>query len=522
MNTFPKINRIPPEVLALIPSFLTSYTDLVFTTHVCRHWRNTITASPPLWSSLDNETMDEDLVATYIDRCGGTPLDVSFSSALNKDIQLLVKLIPHSSHIRTIRIPCVHWFHIADISDALDQPLPLLREVELSVNYDTSPPPFQRSFLAGATNLVSLNLFDYNALSGTLLHFIIPTLTHLKLTFGDPRIPAVGEILELLRTSPLIEDLHVHADVVLDSAEENSTIPDRFEQVDLPCLRNIHFSSVKLRSQYTLLAHIQHSPDCSIFMQVRSDSDVARPPQNVFPKSWDAFSLTNPSNVTLRVDREQASTECMVIVKKSNGSTASVSHLQDVNNFISVGDDGNLIREPQRDRDDDHVLSDAITLIKKLPLRSVRKFGLEDLEADHTSKPESFDIPPALVNLITSDIPNLTTLSLTRTCVSELFRMLTPPPPPPPTYLADLFDPDVTPETTTSPCPSLKVLEMRHPSWVARGHCPEILALAKARKHEGVPFERVFFCSPNVPKSMTAGLSLYVEDIDIQTCDGCE
>jgi len=39
MNAFrvPEINRLPPEVLALIPSFLTDHKDLVFPIHVCHH-----------------------------------------------------------------------------------------------------------------------------------------------------------------------------------------------------------------------------------------------------------------------------------------------------------------------------------------------------------------------------------------------------------------------------------------------------------------------------------------------------
>jgi len=254
---------------------------------------------------------------------------------------------------------------------------------------------------------------------------------------------------------------------------------------------------------------------------VRSDSNIAQPPQDVFPKSWEAFPLPDLSCVTLRMKREQMSTECTVVLKKSNGTSVSISHLQNVDNFILVNGDGELIREVSRDRDDNHVLSSAIALIRKLPPRWIRKFVLEELRADEMAKPESFEIPPALVKLICSDLPNLTTLSLTRTCVSELFNMLTPPPPPSPTYLADLFYPDVTPEPET-PCPSLKVLEMRHPVWLASQHCREALELAKARKCEEVPFEKVFFCSPSVPKSMTSGLSSYVDDIDIRSCDGCE
>jgi len=238
MNTFPGINRLPPEVLALIPSFLTEQKDLVSTTHVCRHWRNTIVASPPLWSPPDNETVHKDLVAAYIDRCGGTPLDVNFSSESDKNPSFLKKVILHSSHIHRIRIPCAPWYHIAEISDAFETPLPLLRDVDLSIGYDLSPPPFERPFFAGATNLVSLHLSDYNINSGTLLHFIIPTLTHLSLSFNEPRIPMVGELLEFLRNSPLIEDLQIQADVVLDASGGSSGFPDRFQPVDLLCLRN--------------------------------------------------------------------------------------------------------------------------------------------------------------------------------------------------------------------------------------------------------------------------------------------
>jgi len=52
----------------------------------------------------------------------------------------------------------------------------------------------------------------------------------------------VGELLELLRNSSPIEDLQIHADVVLDASEESSGFPDQFQPVNLLCLRNIHFS----------------------------------------------------------------------------------------------------------------------------------------------------------------------------------------------------------------------------------------------------------------------------------------
>ena len=86
-------------------------------------------------------------------------------------------------------------------------------------------------------------------------------------------------------------------------------------------------------------------------------------------------------------------------------------------------------------------------------------------------------------------------------------------------FLTDPFDSDVTPEPCT-PCPTLKVLEMRHPVWVTSRHCRDALIFAKARMYE--KFERVFFCSPSVPKSVALGMSSYVGDIDIQKGNGCE
>jgi len=92
--------------------------------------------------------------------------------------------------------------------------------------------------------------------------------------------------------------------------------------------------------------------------------------------------------------RERLSIEWALIVKKSNGASVSIFHLHNVDGFILVDGDGNVVREPSRDRDDGHVLSDAIGLFRKLPLHRVRKFALEDLRADK-SMPESFEIPRA-------------------------------------------------------------------------------------------------------------------------------
>lgn len=176
-----------------------SYWDIVKITHVCRHWRNTFIASPPLWSSLDNHAMHQDLLAMFVDRCGAAPLDVTFNSKLeSKNFPFLKSLVPRSAHIRKMRFPDLHWRHIAELSNEFDRPLPMLREVAIDASCSGSeavPPPFERPFLAEATNLASLYLFDCNWQSGTLLHFVIPTLTQLKVQFYGSRTTTIGELL---------------------------------------------------------------------------------------------------------------------------------------------------------------------------------------------------------------------------------------------------------------------------------------------------------------------------------------
>lgn len=52
-NSFVPINRIPMEVLSLIPTHLSHEKDLFHATSVCRHWRRTFVQHAVLWSQLD-------------------------------------------------------------------------------------------------------------------------------------------------------------------------------------------------------------------------------------------------------------------------------------------------------------------------------------------------------------------------------------------------------------------------------------------------------------------------------------
>ena len=491
MNTLLKINRLPPEVLAMIPYFLNSYKDLVNVTHVCRHWRRTFIASPPLWSCLDSGMVQEDLITAFMDRCGATPLDVTFSSRLGYKIgPFLEKVAPRWARIRKIDFSHIPWDHITRISNDFDVPLPMLREVHVCVADSNWSSLHMPPFLAGATNLVSLRVSFGHCYLRTFKFLAIPTLTHLELKFRDLCIDPFLELLNFFRNLPLLERIHIRATKMYDGS---SGSPDKFQPVDLPYLRDVHLNCAMLQDQLALLTKINRPPTCSVTMKARSLSSI-EDPQNVFLRSWEGFSLPYISSVTFRTKHCVCSTKHTTIVKGPDGVSISISNSQEFEAYDSVSDDKFI----------GQIFLAAIPLVRELPLHQIREVVLEDLYTGQWWEQKSLVLPPDLVKLLRSDLPNLATLSLTGICAPELLKILVPP------------KEGGTPEPNL-PCPSLKVLEIRNPDWLPTQDCREVFGLVKARKLANVPFERVYFHSLFVQLSMVKGMAWHVNE-SVQLC----
>ena len=72
------INRIPPEILALIPDFwdtLSRGRNIIALTHVCRAWREVFTSRSALWTDLD--CIDLDKTEVYLERSKSSPINLS-------------------------------------------------------------------------------------------------------------------------------------------------------------------------------------------------------------------------------------------------------------------------------------------------------------------------------------------------------------------------------------------------------------------------------------------------------------
>jgi len=514
MATSAEIDRLPPEVLALIPAYLSASRELISATHVCKRWRNAFVASPSLWTTFNNEEMHHDALAAYLARCGGTEIDVTFSTNRDKNLPFLQLVAPHSVQIRSVKIPSIPWSQISEISDTFSLPLPRLKQVEISVKREESNPTFSRPLLSGASSLHSLVLLDASWIPGTLLHFSHPSLTHAQLSFIETRTPLVAELVEFLSSSPLLEDVHIAVGPTYGVPIDDSP-PPSIHRVSLNSLRTFRLEWLSTSSPRVLLSRISYPPGCSVSLRTESESDVPRQPQGVFLEMWADFSLApEVSEVTLRMELGEKTTDCSISLVKTNGASLSVSHIQDLGVYGTwvEGKEGMDVTNLSRDQEDYRTLLGAAASIRELPLRGVLKFTVEELDPDEKTSPMMSQSQVPSTTLLAS-MPNLTTLSLKNTHASQFLKILRPQAP----LLPPLSYPCHPGPFTALPCPTLEVLELCYPKWEQGPHAQEVLDMVELRARGGVPLKRLFFCSGPVPNDLINGLSAWVEEIEFRT-----
>ena len=99
-NSFVRVNRIPLDVLSLIPTHLPPE-DRLRATFVCRHWRKVFLQRAELWSELHLGKSDYDHVETLLERAKGCALDVTVVRQVPRDVIRLIA--PHAQKIKFLR-----------------------------------------------------------------------------------------------------------------------------------------------------------------------------------------------------------------------------------------------------------------------------------------------------------------------------------------------------------------------------------------------------------------------------------
>ncbi|KAF9645561.1 hypothetical protein BDM02DRAFT_3079455, partial [Thelephora ganbajun] len=74
-NRLAPINRLPPDILILIPNFWDKRSRgrfVIALTHVCRAWREIFTSRSSLWT--DFHCMDAEKTRVYLERSKSSPI----------------------------------------------------------------------------------------------------------------------------------------------------------------------------------------------------------------------------------------------------------------------------------------------------------------------------------------------------------------------------------------------------------------------------------------------------------------
>ena len=199
-NSFAPINRIPPEVLSLIPDYH-GWPDadrgLITLTHVCRWWRETFISRSSLWTQLD--LMNPDKTRTYIQRSQSSPLELYLGDHKVVD-HAFALVIPH---IRRIKSLIINVYSLPGLLRHFRGHLPLLETLDINFARDLA---LDDALFGG--DLSSLRELR---LRGAITQFPWKNMGNLRvanLRFCSPRY-TVTQLLDFFESAPFLHTVEL-------------------------------------------------------------------------------------------------------------------------------------------------------------------------------------------------------------------------------------------------------------------------------------------------------------------------
>ena len=209
-NSFIHINRVPLDVLSLVPTHLHSQQDRFRASFVCRHWRRVFLQHATLWSQLFL-SKGEVYVKTLLERTKGSALDIIASH--NNPVDAVVLLPPHTQQIRHLSFVSIPWVDIQMFSVTNPGPFPVLRTLTIETAIDTDTDGF--SLMAPPSlplfsNAVDLKEFVLRSEGSPFLnHFAFPNLTTFELLGAPVEGFRASELLDFLEASPTLRTVQM-------------------------------------------------------------------------------------------------------------------------------------------------------------------------------------------------------------------------------------------------------------------------------------------------------------------------
>ncbi|KAF9793160.1 hypothetical protein BJ322DRAFT_105104 [Thelephora terrestris] len=205
-NSFAPVNRLPPEVLGLIPSSFHSKRDLINATAVCRHWRNALLSTPDLWCAVDCSgaytPLREHMFRECLERSRSVPLNVRLTS-----VRHLPNIAPHLPRFASLEIQLAVREQLEKIAAHFSQPAPLLQHLTISAAATMAQGTLSLSPALFGGELVALRTLRLAGFSALKTHPHFPRLTRFDLEARSVTRFKIDGLLDVLANMPLLEAL---------------------------------------------------------------------------------------------------------------------------------------------------------------------------------------------------------------------------------------------------------------------------------------------------------------------------
>ena len=230
------INRLPPELLSHLFSFLGGSACVVPASHVCQQWRAVALSTPSLWATVRE---DDPLCAaqTFMERSGRTKLDISWPVYMLQDgiRGLQAALLPYAARIWRLHV-VVYGERVSDFYRALatcDLFMPALEHFSLiMIEYGFPDDSHVDDALTLFAESEFLTTLTFRA-ALPLKHHLSPAIR--SLTLAD-RVFDLDALLCCLASAPNLEYL-----ALLDSVPHTFDASTRPELVSLHALKEFHW-----------------------------------------------------------------------------------------------------------------------------------------------------------------------------------------------------------------------------------------------------------------------------------------
>jgi len=492
-NSFISINRIPSDILSLIPTHLSSQKDRLRASFVCRRWRRIFLQHGALWSQL-YLSKGEVYVKTLLERAKGSPLDV-FASYVDP-VSTITLLVPHAKQIRHLDFVYDYWEDIQTFSRVNSGSFPLLRTLVINAakEIDLEDPevmtPSSLPLFSNTHNLTEFRL--HSERPPFLSHFVFPNLTAFELSVVlsaelDERFQP-SQLFDFLEASPMLRTVRMR--IVARMSLE--CVPEE-RLVVLPNLETLHL----VASDWELCYEIPTRISCPsakhtslMHEKVVDEDDTIMLETFPDPVSWKAivrqYTKSPVEEVTLEIKgAPDPIITCSLTFQSPDAVAIRLGYKLTAND-----EDEDLAGLPSATMYPE-LFSRASETIQALPL-------LVDVKRLHIyNSPRVLDSDDIAhiadeVRQLFQSVGPLEELTM---CCCDLRSYLIPP-----KKSRGIGKPVVF--------PPVRELTISHPSYPPREECmAAIVRLAKSQHARGVPFERVTLRMEGPPAKMVERLS---------------